>query len=171
MYGESVPMSRNSMCKGPGVGRRVGAGRSQASWLKDGNWEGSRWEVGEVARGHTAQGPVSHSTEFGLSPKSCGHQGSVSAERMIWADRCFERWCWKQDWRSVRDGSKAETSVRKEGEGLDQRAEQLWVCQQCYCQDVRREETKVQDSAGDCSCQEATAHGALEIREREEKTG
>ena len=41
MYGESVPMSRNSKCKGPGVGRRVGAGRSQTPWLKDGNWEGS----------------------------------------------------------------------------------------------------------------------------------
>ena len=48
--------------------------------------------------------------------------------------------------------SKAETSVRKEEGGLDQRAEQLWMCQQCYCQDVRREKTKVQDSAGDCSC-------------------
>ena len=117
------------------------------------------------------QGPVSYSIEFGLSPKSCGQQGSVSAERMIQADRCFERWCWRQDWRSIRDGSEAETSVRREEGGLGQRAEQLWVCQQWFCQDVRREETKVQDGAGDCSCQEATADGGLEIRERVEETG
>mgnify|MGYP007134375644 CR=1 FL=1 len=45
------------------------------------------------------------------------------------------------------------------------------MCQQWYCQDVRREETKVRDSAGDCSCQEATADGGLEIRERVEETG
>ena len=37
---EKVSLCRNSKCKGPGVGRRVGAGRSQTPWLKDGNWEG-----------------------------------------------------------------------------------------------------------------------------------
>ena len=37
---------------------------------------------------------------------------------MTQADRCFERWCWRQDWRSVRDGSEAETSVRREEGGL-----------------------------------------------------
>ena len=37
---------------------------------------------------------------------------------MTQADRCFERWCWRQDWRSVRYGSEAETSVRREEGGL-----------------------------------------------------
>lgn len=44
------------------------------------------------------------------------------------------------------------------------------LCQQWYCQDIRRKRQKVQDSAGDCSCQEATADGVLD-RERIEETG